>query len=47
MTVSFPEERVTIVVLRDADYGMPVPERITQSLAAIMFGETCQLPSKE
>jgi CubicO group peptidase (beta-lactamase class C family) len=43
----FPEDRVTIVVLRNADYGMPVPERITQSLAAIVFGETYQLPSKE
>ena len=43
----FPDDRVTIVVLRNADYGMPVPERIIQSLAAIVFGETYQLPSKE
>lgn len=43
----FPEDRVTIVVLRNADYGMPVPERIVQSLAAIVFGETYQLPSAE
>jgi hypothetical protein len=43
----FPDDRVTIVVLRNADYGMPVPDRITQSLAAIVFGETYQLPSQE
>ena len=43
----FPEDRVTIVVLRNADYGMPAPGRIIQSLAAIVFGETYQLPSQE
>ena len=43
----FPEDRVTIIVLRNADYGMPVPDRIAQSLAAIVFGETYQLPSAE
>jgi CubicO group peptidase (beta-lactamase class C family) len=43
----FPEDRVTIVVLRNADYGMPAPGRIVQSLAAIVFGETYQLPSQE
>jgi CubicO group peptidase (beta-lactamase class C family) len=43
----FPEERVTIVVLRNADYGLPAPSRIVQSLAAIAFGERYELPSRE
>jgi CubicO group peptidase (beta-lactamase class C family) len=43
----FPDERVTIVVLRNADYGMPAPARIVESLAAIVFGERYELPSRE
>jgi CubicO group peptidase (beta-lactamase class C family) len=34
----FPEDRVTIAVLRNADYGTPNPSVIVQSLAAIVFG---------
>lgn len=40
----FPEDRVTIVVLRNADYGMPATARIAQSLAAIVFGEHYEVP---
>jgi CubicO group peptidase (beta-lactamase class C family) len=43
----FPDDRVTIVLLRNADYGMPAPGRIVESLAAIVFGETYQIPSRE
>ncbi len=40
----FPEEKVTIVVLRNADYGSPNPGRISQDLAAIVFGEKYEIP---
>jgi CubicO group peptidase (beta-lactamase class C family) len=40
----FPEEKVTIVVLRNADYGMQNPGRISQDLAAILFGEKYEIP---
>lgn len=41
----FPDEKVTIVVLRNADYGIPGPGRISQDLAAILFGEKYETPS--
>jgi CubicO group peptidase (beta-lactamase class C family) len=41
----FPDEKVTIVVLRNADYGIPGPGRISQDLAAILFGEKYEIPA--
>jgi len=40
----YPEEKVTIVVLRNADYGSPAPGKISQDLAAILFGEKYEIP---
>jgi CubicO group peptidase (beta-lactamase class C family) len=40
----FPEEKVTVVVLRNADYGTPNPGRVSQDLAAILFGEKYEIP---
>lgn len=40
----FPDEKITIVVLRNADYGAPGPGRIGQDLAAILLGEKYELP---
>jgi CubicO group peptidase (beta-lactamase class C family) len=40
----FPEEKVTIVVLRNIDYVVPGPNRISQDLAAIVFGEKYEIP---
>ncbi|HKX32160.1 MAG TPA: serine hydrolase [Blastocatellia bacterium] len=40
----FPEEKVTVVVLRNADFGTPAPGRISDDLAAIVFGETYDIP---
>jgi CubicO group peptidase (beta-lactamase class C family) len=40
----FPEEKVTVVVLRNADYGSPVPVKVSQDLAAILFGEKYEIP---
>lgn len=40
----FPEEKCTIVVLRNADYGLPAPGKVTQDLAAIVFGEKYEVP---
>jgi CubicO group peptidase (beta-lactamase class C family) len=40
----FPEEKVTIVVLRNADYGVLSPNKISEGLAAIVFGEKYELP---
>lgn len=40
----FPEEKVTVVVLRNADYGSPAPGKISQDLAAILFGEKYEVP---
>jgi CubicO group peptidase (beta-lactamase class C family) len=40
----FPEEKLTIVVLRNADYGSSGPGRISQDLAAIVFGEKHEIP---
>src|SRR5262245_9490260 len=34
----FPEEKVTVVVLRNADYGASNPGKISQDLAAIVLG---------
>jgi CubicO group peptidase (beta-lactamase class C family) len=40
----FPEEKVTVVVLRNADYGFSNPGKISQDLAAIVFGEKYEIP---
>jgi hypothetical protein len=40
----FPEDKVTVVVLRNADYGAPNPGRISQDLAAIVFGVKYEIP---
>lgn len=40
----FPEEKLTIVVLRNADYGVPGPGKMTQDFAAIVFGEKYEIP---
>jgi CubicO group peptidase (beta-lactamase class C family) len=41
----FPDEKVTIVVLRNSDYGAPGPGQISIDLAAIMFGEKYEVPA--
>jgi CubicO group peptidase (beta-lactamase class C family) len=41
----FPDEKVSIVVLRNADYGIPGPGKISQDLAAILFGEKYEIPA--
>ena len=40
----FPAEKVTIVVLRNADYGSPGPGQISVDLGAIVFGEKYEIP---
>ncbi|MEK6301591.1 MAG: serine hydrolase [Acidobacteriota bacterium] len=40
----FPDQKVTIVVLRNADYGAPGPGKISQDLAAILLGEKYEIP---
>ncbi len=40
----FPEEKVTVVVLRNADYGAANPGKVGQDLAAILFGEKYEIP---
>jgi CubicO group peptidase (beta-lactamase class C family) len=40
----FPEEKLTIVVLRNADYGSPNPGKIASDLAAMVFGEKYDTP---
>lgn len=42
--VRFPEEKITIVVLRNADYGSPNPGKVALDLAAIVFGEKYEIP---
>lgn len=42
----FPAEKVTMVVLRNADYGSPSPDRISLDLAAIAFGEKYEIPTE-
>jgi CubicO group peptidase (beta-lactamase class C family) len=44
MLSRFPEEKLTVVVLRNADYGIPNPGRIAQDLAAIALGEKYEIP---
>jgi CubicO group peptidase (beta-lactamase class C family) len=39
----FPGERVSIAVLRNADYGNPGPGQISVDLAAILFGEKYEI----
>jgi CubicO group peptidase (beta-lactamase class C family) len=40
----FPEEKITVAVLRNADYGMPAPGTISNDLAAILLGEKYEIP---
>lgn len=40
----FADEKLTLVVLRNADYGSPAPGPISQALAAIVFGEKYEIP---
>lgn len=40
----FPEEQITIVVLRNADYGNTGPGQIGNDLAAIVLGEKYEIP---
>ena len=39
----YPDEKVTLIVLRNADYGSPGPGPITQDLGAIVFGEKYEI----
>ena len=41
----FPDEKVTVVVLRNADYGSPNPGQLSSDLAAIAFGEKYVIPA--
>ncbi|MBL8207712.1 MAG: serine hydrolase [Blastocatellia bacterium] len=41
----FPEEKVTVVVLRNVDGGAPGPGKISADLAAILFGEKYDIPT--
>lgn len=41
----FPDEKVTVVVLRNADYGSPNPGQMSSDLAAIAFGEKYVIPA--
>jgi len=41
----FPDEKVTVVVLRNSDYGSPGPGQMSLDLAAIAFGEKYEVPS--
>jgi len=42
----YADEKITLVVLRNADYGSPNPGQITQDLAAIAFGEKYDIPTQ-
>jgi CubicO group peptidase (beta-lactamase class C family) len=42
----YADEKITLVVLRNADYGSPNPGQITQDLAAIAFGEKYDIPKQ-
>ena len=42
----FLDEKVTVVVLRNADYGSPGPGQISSDLAAIVFGEKYDIPAE-
>jgi CubicO group peptidase (beta-lactamase class C family) len=44
MLARFPAEKVTVVVLRNADYGAPAPGKLSQDLAALLFGESLERP---
>lgn len=43
----FPEEKVTVVVLRNVDGGAPGPGKISADLAAILFGEKYEMPQAQ
>jgi len=42
--VRFLEEKLTIVVLRNTDYGMPQPGKISADLAGITLGDSVEIP---
>ena len=39
-----PEERITVAVLRNADFGEPGPDLIADAMIAILLGEKYELP---
>ena len=41
----FPDEKITIVVLRNADFGASNPGKVSKDLAAILLGEKYEIPS--
>ena len=41
----FPDEKITIVVLRNADFGASDPGKVSQDLAAILLGEKYEIPT--
>jgi CubicO group peptidase (beta-lactamase class C family) len=43
----FPHEKVTVAVLRNANYGAPGTTQIAQDLAAILLGEKYEMPSTQ
>ena len=40
----FADQKLTVVVLRNADYGSPSPGSISQAMAAIVLGEKYEIP---
>ncbi len=40
----YPAEKMTVVVLRNADYGMPAPGKISADLAGIVLGDNVEIP---
>ncbi len=43
--VRLVDDKVTIVVLRNADYGIPGPGQLSVDLTAIVFGEKYEIPA--
>ncbi len=43
--IRLPDEKVTIVVLRNADFGASNPGKVGQDLAAILLGEKYEIPT--
>ncbi len=40
----FPDEKITVVVLRNATFGTPSPGKISSDMAAILLGEKYEIP---
>ena len=43
----FPEEKITVVVLRNSDFSSPNPGKMSGDLAAILLGEKYEIPATE